>query len=93
MKLDACTLSVVHWLIVAGPLSLEELVCERLFLEFTERDIIHSLGWLSSHHLIESCHDPVCLAPYQLMPGYVDYSDEHWRLSELGTIVRWHAAH
>ena len=90
MKLDACTLTVVHWLQRCGPLSLEDLVCEQLLLEFTECDIINSLGWLSSHHLIEPCSHAIALAPYHLLPGYVDYSDENWRLSELGAIVRWH---
>ncbi len=90
MRIDACSLTVVSWLQQSGPLSLEILVCEQLLLEFSEHDIINSLDWLSSHHLIEPYHCDVSMAPYQLFPGYVDYSEAYWRLSELGAIVRWH---
>ena len=87
MKLDACSRSIILWLKEQNTVCIDDLICEKLIIEFPTEKIIKCLDWLKNNGLIWCINSTKDESPYILVPGGVEYSTAEWCLSELGAMI------
>ena len=82
MYINHCTAAIIHWMRQEKQISVDDLVCDALFDEFSQSEILKSLSWLLEQKLIQCTEAPTEEVPYLLVLGGVEYSEKNWSLTE-----------